>query len=541
MPSRMDAYYKLSDYFNSLLDTDPVNAVRQAQEINLDVPPLERINLMGLKAAILVDGGSLTKQQNAIKDGLALFRELHSQYPTANMIYNLANGLVAEVGYPPQNSTWLDHQESTRKSRAEARQCFWKVAQDVDADSSLRTQAWTNLANQFSASYRLGEAHDAWLAALKADPMNGVAASSAARNLFWFYKQGNCSDLTRIEAAMLAKIARRHQERIIQYAGMQAAEQIDAFVSEFEEPSPRLPHSDPFISWLEEERLTLAPVVELVDPTLGKLDWLTLPGILERETDNDGIPPPVFAMFNMLKSDFILARDLAWRAINENTWPTTGRFADTLDYASYGPDISALILAHRTVLDLLDKVAVTANHYFEFGLAPNKVYFGRLWRDKPDKKTGVRPLTVEVEKVIRAGANALYGLVELADDYDSDEGILRSQKDLRNAGTHRFVILHDFGDPTDSRSAPEVEHHRREPFTYEVLRAMRVARAAIQMLALAISQHEQNLEQRTTGIVGSLIVPDHDWIRGMTSWHYQIQDNAIISNFLVSHHCLATT
>jgi LA2681-like HEPN len=512
MSSMRDRFYERSVHLNILLDNDPAEAVKQAREIDLDSP--ERFNLMSLRAAILVDGGALTQQQDAIEEGLALFRELHSLFPTAGIIYNLANGLIATTGIPPRDPSWLDHQERTRERRAEARRCFWKVTQDLDADSSLRTQAWTNLANQFSNGYRLGEAHDAWLAALEIDPENGVAASSAARNLLWLYEQGGCSDLTHVEAVMLAKIAHRHQDRVIQYAGAQAAEQIAAFANEFGDPPPRSPHKDPFIWWVERERLTLAPVVELIDPTLGKLDWLTLPGILERESGASGMPPPVFAMFNMLKSDFILSRDLAWRAIDKNVWPATGRFADTLDYATYGPDASALILAHRTALDLLDKVAVTANHYFKFGQAPDKVYFGRLWRGSPDKATGVRPLAERVEKAIRGGASALYGLVELAEDYDSSAGILRSQKDLRNAGTHRFVVLHDLGDPAHSRQAPEIEHHRRKQFTQEVLSALRVARSAIQMLAFSISQHEQSLAQRTVGVVGSLIVHDHDWIRG---------------------------
>jgi hypothetical protein len=388
------------------------------------------------------------------------------------------------------------------------------VAQDPDADSSLRTQAWTNLANQFNASYRLCEAHDAWLAALMIDPENGVAAGSAARNLLWLYERGGCSDLTRIEAILLAKIAYRHRDRVIQYAGVQAAEQIAAFASGAGDTPSRSPHTDPFIEWAERERLTLAPVVELVDPSLGKLDWIMLPGILEREPGASRMPPPVFAMFNVLKSDYILARDLAWRSRDESKWPATGQFGDTLDYATYGPATSALVLAHRTALDLLDKVAVTANHYFEFEQSPDKVYFGKLWRGKPDKMTGVRSLAEKVEKTIREGVSALYGLVELADDYDSSAGILRSQKNLRNAGTHRFVVLHDIGDPVNSGQAPEIEHHRREQFTQEVLRALRVARSAIQMLALSISQHEQGLAQRTDGLVGSLIVPDHDWIRG---------------------------
>ncbi len=34
------------------------------------------------------------------------------------------------------------------------------------------------------------------------------------------------------------------------------------------------------------------------------------------------------------------------------------------------------------------------------------------------------------------------------------------------------------------------------------------------MLVLSISQHEQGLVERTEGLIESLLVPDHDWIRG---------------------------
>lgn len=517
MSSILEKLNELSVHLSALLDCNPIEAVKQAQDINPDLAldTHERLNLMSLQASILVDGGALTQQQDAIEKGLTLFRELHSSLPIPDFTYNLGNGLIAATGYPPRNSDWLNHQELTRERRAEARRCFWKVARDVDADSELRTQAWTNLANQFSSSYRLGEAQDGWLAALDIDPQNGVAACAAARNLLWLYELGGCSELTRIEAIMLAKIADQHRERVIQYAGAQAAEQIASFACQLGDPPPRSSHMNPFIRWVEHERLTLAPAVELVDPSMGKLDWLMLPGIMEREPSVAGMPPPVFAMFNMLKSDFILARDLLWRALDENAWPTTGRFGDTLDYASYGPDTSALILVHRTALDLLDKIAVVANHYFKLGLPPDKVYFGKLWRGNPDKTTGIRPLQEKVEQAIRGGTPALYGLVELAEDYDNSSGILRSQKDLRNAGTHRFVVLHDLGDPTQSRQAPEIEHHRREPFTQEALRALRVARSAIQMLALSIAQYEQSLARERPDLIGyTMLVPDHDRVRG---------------------------
>ncbi|TDJ76215.1 hypothetical protein E2H86_13955 [Pseudomonas putida] len=86
------------------------------------------------------------------------------------------------------------------------------------------------------------------------------------------------------------------------------------FLNRFQEPPSRAPHGDPFFAWVEKERLTLGPTVDLVDPEMGKLDWLRLPGILERETGAGATPPSIFAMFNQIKADFILARDLAWRS-----------------------------------------------------------------------------------------------------------------------------------------------------------------------------------------------------------------------------------
>lgn len=511
-----DDLRELSIRLTVLLDSDPAEAVRQARQIDIGSPNrLTRLNAMTLRAAILVDGGEATQQRDALEEGLRLFRAAYEELPEIGIAYNLANALVSLVGAPPPGPDWLDFQENTRVLRAEARRLYWQVARDETADRGLRTQAWTNLANQFSRSTRLGEAHDARLAALAIDSSNGVAAASAARELLWLFNQGGCSDLTRIEAVMLAKIAKQHSDRVRAYAGRRAADEIAAFADELGEPPPRSPHPDPFIRWVERERLTLAPAVELVDPSLGKLDWLTLPGILEREPEAaSAAPPPVFAMFNVVKADFILARDLAWRATNDVTWPATGRFADTLDYARYGPDTSALVLAHRTALDILDKVAVIANHYFRIGQSPNKVYFGRLWRQSAGQGTRPHPLVPAVEEAIRKGTSALYGLVELAGDYDTEGGILRTQKDLRNAGTHRFVVLHDFGGPDRSRAAPEVEHHRQDAFIEETIRALRVARSALQMLALAIRQYEHGLARAADGPILSIDVPDHDWVRG---------------------------
>ena len=82
----LSKFYELSAYLNSLLDSDPALAVKKAREIDLDTP--ERPNMMSLRAAILVDGGALIQQQDAIEEGLELLRELDGLYPSADITYN---------------------------------------------------------------------------------------------------------------------------------------------------------------------------------------------------------------------------------------------------------------------------------------------------------------------------------------------------------------------------------------------------------------------------------------------------------------------
>lgn len=493
---------------SALLDSNPAEAVRSAREIRLD--SVDRLNAMSIRAAILVDGGASCGDSDAIKEGERLFRELYTAIPEPSVAYNLANAIVSLLGQPPAGRAWLDHHEATRDQRAEARRLYWSVAHDESAAVELRTQAWTNLGAILTRTYRLGEAHDSRLAALVLDPTNGAAAGCAARDLMWLFEQGGCSDLTRVEAILLAKVAKEHRERTVAFVGKRAADELAALADQLGDAPPRTPHTDAFVRWVERERLTLAPAVELVDPSLGKLDWLVLPGILERDPAAAAAAlPPIFAIFNVLKADFILARELAWRSLQEEAWARTGRFADTLDYAVYGPNASALVLAHRTAVDLLDKIGVAANFYFELGFAADRIHFGQMWRSKKTQQ-----LHPTVSQAIEAGAFALYGLVELAEDYFDADGIHRPHKDLRNAGTHRFVVLHDLGKPAGFRESAEVDHHARETVVEDVVRALRVARSALQMLVLGIRQREHRLIAEADGVIGTLEVPDHDWVRG---------------------------
>lgn len=502
-----EEYKNVATQLNKLLGKDPEAAVQLAKSINSN-----NSNYISLRAGALIDGGTSTSNQTAVEEGVVLFRELQKKHPVPSVKYNLANGLAALVGMPEHDSTWATHQESTRIQRAEIRQLYWDVGVSSEADLELQTQALTNLANQFSNSYRLSEAHDIRLQALKIDPKNGVAAGLASENLMWLYKFGICSETTKLEAMMLAKIAKDNPRKLKAYAGEQNAKAILGFADHLPDPPARSKHRDPFIAWVEAERLTLSPTVELVDPSLGQIDWLTLPPIQAslEESRASATVPTIFAMFNTLKSDFLIARDIAWQVVSNKSWHRTGSYADTLDYAVYGASISAATLAHRASLDILDKVAVVANHYFKLGQDPKQLNFSTIWRKK-DKDNEFK-LRSDIQKIIDEYAPSLYGLVELSDDYQLKRGALSEQKNIRNASTHRFVVLHDTDVKCADNDVAEVKRYGLYEFNREVMTGLRLARSAIQMLALAIHQREAKLANENAGIVFTMDVPNYEHV-----------------------------
>ncbi|MCX5617304.1 LA2681 family HEPN domain-containing protein [Bombella sp. TMW 2.2543] len=498
-------FYDIESRLQELLNRNPEEAIREAREIKLiDKDFVEYFNLNQVKACILVNAGSLIRDKNALEEGLRIFQWCYEQYPNPGIAYNLANGMSVMVGTPPHNADWLDHQERTRHDRNKIRQYFWKAADGKKFDNLQRSIALTNLGNQFSASFRYGDAQDAWSFALKADPKNGVAACCAARNLFHLYQLNMGSDATLEQIKRLSRIIRLNKGELTRYTSQKEADDILNFASKWDEPLAQPLFESSYVQWVKDERLALAPTLEAVNPTPETLDWLCLPGIKVPAGEEQ---PIIFSMFNMLKSDYILARDLTWQALDRDHWADIEGFASTFDGALYGADTSALILAHRSVLDILDKISVFINRYFEIGENMKDVNFRKLWR-VPKIVGGGRPLKDKVTEIINSGVLALYGLVELSGDYNSDDGIFNTHKNIRNSSTHRFLILHEYLLPEEGGSFEEVKRFEFAQFQEEVLQALRIARSALQILVLSIKQNEDILSKDSEGLVLGIDVPD---------------------------------
>jgi hypothetical protein len=130
----------------------------------------------------------------------------------------------------------------------------------------------------------------------------------------------------------------------------------------------------------------------------------------------------------------------------------------------------------------LDDRATFLNSFFEHGTEP------RGWK---------APIRDEIER----GNRGVLAMAEMAADI-AHQGYLQPKRKLRNASTHRFIILHDISCATASE-VNVIERYDAEDFRRHLTETLQLARAALIYFVDAIADQ-----------VITLDVPDHDWIRG---------------------------
>jgi hypothetical protein len=424
----------------------------------------------------------------------------------AALHYNLANGLIALADR--QAYQGYDWYLTTAARRQRARWHFQKAASST-SNEDISGRALTNLGNAFWKAHRWVEAYDAYSRALEHDSSNGVALTGAAKILL------RCIDLQigdvevlRSVAARHLNAARKHQARIKELIGNSAFEDL---MKLFDQPRkigevPDLSGASHYEKFVARHRLALSPTIEGLDRSLRRWDSLHVQSFTEAVAANSGVPA-LFAMFNVLKSDFLAVRYLAYQAL-QGRFPDTGFYADTLDYAVYGVIPSMLTLAQRACIDVLDKTAVATSEYFAIHGA-EKVYFSNRWFDR--SKGQPRQWHLSLLPQVRAGNTAIVALAELSLDVEKG-GALHQKKIYRHASTHRFTVLHDIGSKP-SRPSAHVEHCSLSDFKAQLIESLQMARAAMLYFVEMVSMHEA-LKRPTSGRVAFLEVLSHHWIRG---------------------------
>ena len=253
--------------------------------------------------------------------------------------------------------------------------------------------------------------------------------------------------------------------------------------------------------WCLENRLFLNPLNDLGPYPIAARDILTASSIVVKI----GEGPYYLGYFNQMKQEFVSARYLYYEGINERQ----SHFSDTdvllyntLDYPSYSLSVEKVKAAFRIVYSLFDKIAYFLNHYLRLSIPEKKVTFRTFWYVLQDKNKGLR------SNFQRCQNWPLRGLFWLSKDlFEDDPGFKESiepdaQKlhDIRNYLEHKYLKLHEdlWHNPSSDNDEASFaladtlafSMYRRE-FEAKTLRLIRIARAALIYLSLAVHCEEQ--------------------------------------------------
>ena len=104
-------------------------------------------------------------------------------------------------------------------------------------------------------------------------------------------------------------------------------------------------------------------------------------------------------------------------------------FINPLDYSQTNIYTGLLKSAFKEAFNILDKIAVFLNRYYNLGFNENAIYFDSIWVNDKKKNPTIR------EEILKTENLRLYALYDIYKDFQS--GYYQTMKDIRHALTHR--------------------------------------------------------------------------------------------------------
>lgn len=494
--------------FCQLLDTNAHLAAALAHNIP-EFTLASGLPSQAIRAALLIDVAEITRDKTMVQGARSTLEALYVEFPDqAEITYNLANALSIEARLEPfEGPSWYLR---TSSARFRARATFVDAAQTEDRELLGRVHA--NHGNELWRAHRWVEAYDSYLDSLDADATNAVARSGAVKVLLRAQERGiGDPHLTEAAAARHLRGLAGARDRIRELAGDVAVKDIDRLLDLKLSPGEPLDLSSasPYERFVAQQRLSLSATIEGLQLDMKRWDSLAITSIIERTDGALGVPP-AFSIFNVAKSEYLAARRLCHQAL-EGELAETGRYHDSLDYAVYGVRPALLVFAQRASLDVLEKVALLITEYFGIAESPRSISFRSRWH--APRKSQDAPLYWHpaLESEYELGNQALIALADVAIDL-GPQGSLRTKRNMRDAGTHRALVMHDLS-MHGCRQSRYVEHVDQNIFQRVVLETIRLARASLIYAVEAIAIREAR-ERSKFKYLAQLNIPHHDWVRG---------------------------
>jgi LA2681-like HEPN len=393
-----------------------------------------------------------------------------------------------------------------------------------------RCQIFTNLANQLNRIGRFIEAVETWDRALLLEKKFAMAGGNRGLGLSHYarsvYDPGHATIM--LIAAHDALTAATEDDALYESDGYQGVR--TDFESERQQIASRMDvaalrqkanhkHSlgksaaeRRYRTWCLHNRLFINPLNDLGPLPIADRDILTLPSM----TDSTGSPrpPALFGFFNQMKQELVSARYLYYDGIHQEDLHFSDRdvlLYNTLDYPVYSLATEKLRAAFRLAYSLFDKISFFLNDYFTLGINPNRVSFRSVWYEEK----GSRPLPLR-QPFVDCPNWPLRGLFWLSKDLFEQEFQLATEPDaaalneIRNHVEHKYLQLHKFLISASS----SIESNRigyslsRDDFAAKTLRLLKLARAALVYLSLAVHREERQHRKSEDGKI-TVSIPLH--------------------------------
>lgn len=266
--------------------------------------------------------------------------------------------------------------------------------------------------------------------------------------------------------------------------------------------------------WCLKHRLFINPLNDLGTVQIAATDVLTLPSLTIK------IPsahvPPVIGFFNQMKQEFASARYLCYEGLHSDKPHFSDRAVllyNTLDYPSHSLALEKVRVGFRIAYSLLDKIAFFLNSYLALGHKPKQVSFKSVWCEPK----GSDPLPFL--KYFASCQNwPLRGLFWLSKDIFEDEfqhvtePDAEDLKNVREHLEHKYLQVHESWADDSYAAQPDQFglHLGRDAFSNRTLHLLRLVRAALIYLSLAVHAEERQ-RHKTFGNRRVMRMPLDTW------------------------------
>lgn len=471
--------------------------------------------------ATLIDTSLDARFRRGVERALYLLDELTNRELTvrqgALIEYFRANAWGAKEELAGERGSWnWEHTEREHQilalSRAAAHPGFGEL------DTVRCCQILTNRANLLNTMGRFVDAIEGWDKALQINPRFSMALAN--RGLGLKHYAGMLEDdrerailLLHAHDGLAAALApdaiyegegqtdlrQRFAATAAEYAAAADLDRIRALQDIDGTDLGRSKTEQAYRRWCLDRRLFLNPLNDLGAFALAAIDDLVLPTIMESLDDRPGAftPPPVIGFFNQMKQEYVSARFMLYEGLNSTKLHFSDRgvrLFDTLDYPAHSFATERVRTAYRIAYSLLDKVAFLVDHFWKLGKIPDRINFRNVWMVEGKPRLLDR---------FKAYPNwPLRGLYWLSKELFDEElrrataADARELHDIRNALEHKYPQVHEgwawdlmLTSPASNGLSLSIDSDLLEA---KALRVMKIARAALIHLALAIGVEERN-------------------------------------------------